>query len=117
MQEQDRGHADGVPTERPRDPGPVDPRAAARASLAAGRSASLWWVCAGLAVVLGVTVAAGPRPGGLLLAGLLAGFAVARAVLRAGPVALTVRSRTVDTAVLAALALAVGVLAQVIPTP
>ncbi|WNB86085.1 DUF3017 domain-containing protein [Cellulomonas sp. ATA003] len=74
-------------------------------------------MCAGLVVVLVVTVAAGPTPGGLVLAGLLAGFAVARAVLRPAPVALAVRSRASDTAVLAALALAVGVLSAVIPTP
>lgn len=117
MQEQDSAPANGVPTAGPADPAPLDPRAAARASLAAGRSPSLWWVCTGIVVVLVVTVAAGPTAGGLTLAGLLAGFALARAVLRPGPVALSVRSRASDTAVLAALALAVGVLSSVIPTP
>ena len=93
MPEQDRAHApdhaDAAPTAQVPDPAPLDPRAAARSSLAAGRSPSLWWVCSGLVVVLVLTVAAGPTAGGLTLAGLLAAFALARAVLRPGPVALT----------------------------
>lgn len=140
MQQQHRADATSVPTaepaagptarpasdpaagatparERTSDPPSVEARAAARASLAAGRSLSLWWVCTGIAVVVLVTLTAGATPGGLTLAGLLAASALARAVLRPGPVALTVRSRTLDTAVLASLALGVGLLAQLIPTP
>jgi hypothetical protein len=92
-----------------------DVRAAARASLGAGRSPSLWWVCTGLVASVVVAWTLGAAEGAFLLAVLLAVSAVARAVLRRGPVALTVRSRTLDTAVLLALALGVGTLSQVIP--
>jgi Protein of unknown function (DUF3017) len=94
----------------------VDPRAAARASLAAGRSPSLWWVCAGVVVVVVVTATVGAAPGTLLLAAVLGLAALARLVLRPGPVALTVRSRPLDTAMLAALAVCVGLLSQLFPT-
>jgi len=67
--------------------------------------------------VLVVTFAAGATAGALVLAAVLAVSALARAVLRPGPVALTVRSRVLDTAVLAALAAGVGLLAQLVPTP
>jgi len=98
-------------------PEPVpDARAAARAGLAAGRSPSLWWVCTALVGVLVVTFAAGATQGALVLAAVLAVSAVARAVLRPGPVALTVRSRVLDTAVLAGLAAGVGALSQLIPS-
>src|SRR5688572_7911845 len=54
---------------------PVDARALARASLAAGRSPSLWWVCTGIVVVLVVSFAVGATQGALVLAGLLAASA------------------------------------------
>ncbi len=97
-------------------PAPDDVRAAARASLAAGRSPSLWWVCTGLVVSVVIAWTLGASEGAFALAVLLAVSAVARAVLPRGPVALTVRSRMWDTAVLLALALGVGILSQVIPT-
>jgi hypothetical protein len=97
-------------------PAPVDVRAAARASLAAGRSPSLWWVCTGLVVTVVIAWTLGASEGAFTLAVLLAVSAVARAVLPRGPVALTVRSRMWDTAVLLTLALGVGILSQVIPT-
>lgn len=95
---------------------PLDARAIARASLAAGRSPSLWWACTGIVVSVVVTVVVGATPGALVLAAVLAVSAVARAVLRPAPVALTVRSRALDSVVLAGLAVGVGLLAQIIPT-
>jgi hypothetical protein len=120
--------ADGGPP-APRRPGPAahrdagatavaesfDARDHARASLAAGRSPSLWWVCTGIVAVLVVSFAVGAPEGAVVLASLLAVSAVARGVLRPGPVALTVRSRVLDTALLAGLAVAVGVLSQIAP--
>lgn len=100
----------------PHEPPALDARARARAGLAAGRSPSLWWVCAGVVAVLVVSSAVGATQGALVLAGLLALSAVARAVLRPGPVALTVRSRLLDTTVLAGFAVAVGLLSQLVPT-
>jgi hypothetical protein len=97
-------------------PSAQDVRAAARASLAAGRSASLWWVSGGLLVSLVVAWTVEAARGALVLAVLLAVSAILRAALPRGPVALTVRSRATDTAVLLALALGVGILSQVIPT-
>lgn len=98
------------------EPRPVDQRAAARAGLAAGRSPSLWWVSVGVVAVLVVTFAVDVTAGALVLAGLLAVSALARAVLRPGPVALSVRSRATDCTVLAVLAVGVGLLAQLAPT-
>ncbi len=98
-------------------PTPVpDARAIARAGLAAGRSPSLWWACAGIVVALAVTFAVGAPEGALVLSGVLAVSALARAVLRPPPVALTVRSRLLDSVVLGGLALALGLLAPLIPT-
>jgi phosphate/sulfate permease len=111
--ERARPEAGRTPDGPPQD----DVRAAARASLAAGRSPSLWFVCAGLVVSVVVAWVLGASQGALALAVLLAVSAVARAVLPRGPVALSVRSRTWDTAVLVALALGVGILSQVIPAP
>ncbi len=100
----------------PSQPGTTDAREVARASLGAGRNPSLWWVCGGVVVCVLVTLLVGAAPGALVLSLVLAAGAVARATLRPGPVALSVRGRATDTAVLAALALAVGVLSQVFPT-
>jgi threonine/homoserine efflux transporter RhtA len=73
-------------------------------------------VCTGLVVSVVVAWRLGATQGALALAVLLAVSAIARAVLPRGPVALTVRSRTLDTTVLLGLALGVGILSQVIPT-
>ena len=93
-----------------------DPRGIARASLIAGRNASLWWVCAGVAVVVLLAVFVSAWAGATSMALLLAVGAIVRVVVPSpGPVALTVRSRTVDVTVLLLLAVGVGVLAQLIP--
>lgn len=93
-----------------------DVRATARASLAAGRTPSLWWTCAGLAVSLALTLTWGVPVGGLALAAGLAAAGIARAVMPApGPVAFTVRSRALDVSILLLLAVGVGVLSQLIP--
>jgi len=95
---------------------PLDPRQIARASLAAGRNASLWWVSAGVVVATAVAVVAGMSWGALSLALMLVAAAVARAVAPEGhPAALAVRSRPIDVAVLLGFAFAVGVLSQIVP--
>lgn len=95
---------------------PQDPRVIARATLAASRNTSLWWVSAGIVIVVGLAVLVSARVGATALAGLLAAGAVVRAVAPApGPVALVVRSRTLDVVILLLLAVGVGILAQLIP--
>ncbi len=94
----------------------LDPRAIARASLAAGRNASLWFVSAGVLAATGTAVVVGTRVGALVLAVLLAVCAVLRATWSTtGPVALVVRARATDVALLTGLAVAVGVLSQIVP--
>ncbi|GAB7192402.1 hypothetical protein NUM3379_31110 [Kineococcus sp. NUM-3379] len=77
----------------------------------------LYGVLAGVVLALVVTVAAGPRAGGVVLGADLLVAAVLRLVL---PVrvagALAVRSRGVDVVVLLALAAACAGLAWVVPT-
>jgi hypothetical protein len=93
-----------------------DPRAIARASLIAGRNASLWWVCAGVAVVVLLSIFVSAWAGATTMALLLAVAAIVRVVVPPpGPVAFAVRSRAVDVTVLLLLAVGVGVLAQLIP--
>ena len=88
---------------------PLDPRAIARASLAAGRNASLWWVSGGIAVAIAVSLLIGTRVGSLVLAAVVAACAVVRWTSPApGPVALSVRARWIDVSVLAALAVGLG---------
>ena len=95
---------------------PLDPRVIARASLAAGRNASLWWISAGILVALVVSLVVGTGAGAIVLAGVLAGGAVARWVLPSpGPVALSVRAKAIDVTVLAALAVGLVVLAVLVP--
>lgn len=97
---------------------PLDPRAIAQASLAADRNLSLWAVAAGVLVSVLVALLAGTPIGALALAFLLACCAVVRAVVRGpGPSALVVRSRGVDVVALGALAVAIGVLSQIVPAP
>jgi len=96
---------------------PLDPRAIARASLAAGRNSSLWWVTAGVAVAVAVAVLAGTAAGALVLAGLLAVGAVVRAATPLpGPAALVARGRPLDVLLLFVLAFALAILSQLIPT-
>ncbi|MEN0130629.1 MAG: DUF3017 domain-containing protein, partial [Brevundimonas sp.] len=94
----------------------LDPRAIARASLGAGRNASLWWTSAGVVVATVVALVVGTRAGAYTLAGVLAICAVVRAVLpHPGPIALTVRAKAIDLTVLCVLAVSIAVLAQLLP--
>lgn len=96
---------------------PLDPRAIARASLAADRNWSLWVVAGAVVFCVALGLAAGTPVGALALAGFLACCAVVRAVVRRAPSVLVVRSRAVDVLALAGLAVTIGVLSQVVPTP
>ncbi len=105
-----------VSPEVPPEERPLDPRAIARASLAAGRNASLWVVAGAVAALVVITLVVGGTAGSSGLALLLAVCAIARALWPGrGPVALAVRSRGVDVAVLAVLAIGLGVLSRTIP--
>ncbi len=96
---------------------PLDPRAIARASLAAGRNASLWVVAVGVLVATVVAFAVDTPTGALVLAALLAVSAVVRLAVRGpGPAALVVRRRSVDAGTLLVLAIGVGVLSQIVPS-
>ena len=91
-------------------------RADARASLAAGRNAALWWICAGVGVSIALVFVAGVSVGALVGAIGLVCAAIARAALRtSGPFAFAVRSRPLDVATLLVLAVGIGYLSQVIP--
>lgn len=106
----------GVPVIPPEEK-PLDPRQIARESLAAGRNRSLWLVAAGLAVACVVAVVEGGAAGALVIAAILAMSAVVRAVVpEPAPVALAVRARALDVAVLTSLAVGIGVLSQAIPS-
>ncbi|RYV52238.1 DUF3017 domain-containing protein [Pengzhenrongella frigida] len=110
-------HGNETQGERDGAAGPLDARAAARASLAAGRSPTLWWITAGLAVSVVLVVVRGVPVGALALAVMLAIAGAVRALLPAPrAAALTVRSRTLDVAILFSLAIGIGVLSQIIPT-
>lgn len=105
----------GVPVIPPEEK-PLDPRRIARESLAASRNASLWWVVTGLALVCALVPLAGGATAALALAAILAVSAVVRAVVpEPAPVALAVRARALDVAVLTGLAVAIGLLSQAIP--
>ncbi|QGQ20898.1 DUF3017 domain-containing protein [Cellulomonas sp. JZ18] len=96
---------------------PLDPRAIARASLAAGRNASLFWTLGGVAASVGAAFLAGAAAGAYALAGLLVVFAVVRAVLPSpGPAAVTVRAKGLDLTVLLLAAAALATLASIAPT-
>lgn len=96
---------------------PLDPRAIARASLAAGRNSSLWWVTAGIAIAVAVAVLVSTAAGALVLAGLLAVGAVVRAATPPpGPAALVARGRSLDVMMLFSLAFALAILSQLLPT-
>lgn len=97
--------------------GPLDARAAARASLAAGRSPTLWWTSGGIVVSVTLVLVWGVPVGALALALMLALAGAARALLPApGAAALTVRSRVLDVSILFGLAIGIGILSQIIPT-
>lgn len=96
---------------------PLDPRAIARASLAADQNWSLWVVAGALVLCTALALAAGTPVGALAFAAFLACCAVVRAVVRRAPSVLVVRSRPVDVVVLAGLAVTIGVLSQVVPAP
>jgi hypothetical protein len=100
----------------PVEEAPLDPRAIARASLDAARNVSLWWTSTGIVVATVVALAVGTRAGAFVLAGVVLVCAVVRAVLPSpGPVALAVRAKSLDVAVLVLLGSGVGVLAQILP--
>lgn len=94
----------------------LDPRAIARESLTARRNTSLWVVLAGVVLAAVVSVLTDGSWGALTLAALLAAAAVVRAVVpEPAPVALAVRARALDVALLTGLAVAIGALSQAIP--
>lgn len=96
---------------------PLDPRAIARASLLAGRNSSLWWIAVGVGVAVVVAVVVGTSAGALVLAGLLAVGAIVRAATpEPGPAALAVRARALDVFILFALAFALALLTELLPT-
>lgn len=113
-----------APAATPTQPPPVtaeeralDPRTIARASLAAGRNRSLWWTAGGIVTAVAVTFLLDAVLGVTVLAVLLLVYAGVRAVAPPpGPPAVVVRSRALDVAVLATSAVALGVLAWVVPT-
>ena len=97
---------------------PLDPRAIARASLQASRNASLWWTCGG--VVVACVIGARRRDGsGRVDAVRAAGGRCRGARGAPGPGAggPLVRSRAIDVTILAFLAIAIAVLAALLPTP
>ena len=95
----------------------LDPRTIARASLAAGRNRSLWWTAVGVVTAVAVSFLLDAVLGVTVLAVLLLVYACVRAVAPPpGPPAVVVRSRALDVAVLATSAVALGVLAWVVPT-
>ena len=109
-------HDDGTAHARDAE-GPLDARAAARASLAAGRSPTLWWTSAGIGLSVVLVLVWGVPVGALALALMLAAAGVVRALLPPpGLAALTVRSRALDVTILLGLAIGIGVLSQIIPT-
>ncbi|MCC2312766.1 DUF3017 domain-containing protein [Cellulomonas sp. zg-B12] len=94
----------------------LDARSIARASLAAGGSRSLWWTTSGIVASVAVAYLVDAVAGTYVLALVLLGAAIARALGREpGPVALAVRSRPFDVAMLLAGAVALAVLASVLP--
>lgn len=100
----------------PVEQAPLDPRAIARASLDAARNVSLWWTSSGIVVSTVVALVVGTRAGAFVLAGVMLACAVVRAVLPSpGPVAITVRAKALDVAVLVLLGAGLAVLAQILP--
>ena len=81
-------------------------------------NAVLLTLVGGIVAALGLTLLAGPTPGGVLLGADLAVAAVLRLVLAVRVAGgLAVRSRPVDVAMLLVLAVSCLVLAGLVPTP
>ncbi|WP_243738153.1 DUF3017 domain-containing protein [Cellulomonas shaoxiangyii] len=96
---------------------PLDPRAIARASLAAGRNASLFWTVGGVAASVVAAFVGNAAIGASVLALLLVVLGVARAVLPSpGPAAFGVRAKSLDVTMLLVAAAALATLAWVAPT-
>ena len=99
----------------PVEEAPLDPRAIARASLDAARNVSLWWTSSGIVVATLVALVVGTRAGAFVLAGVVLACAVVRAVLPSpGPVALSVRAKALDVAVLVLLGAGLATFAQLL---
>jgi hypothetical protein len=82
----------------------------------ARRNGSLWGVAGGIVLAVLVGMVSDARYGAYTLAGVLVVGAVVRAVRpEPGPAALGVRRRLVDVAVLTTLAVALAVLAAIVP--
>ncbi len=80
------------------------------------RDGSYWVVTAGLVATVVVGLVTDARVGSFVLAGVLAVAAVVRAAVPdPGPVALVVRRRWLDVTLLVALAVAVAILAAIVP--
>ncbi|MEV7972545.1 DUF3017 domain-containing protein [Cellulomonas sp. NPDC089187] len=95
---------------------PLDPRQIARASLDAGRNASLWIVGGAVLACVAASLVWGPRLGASLFAVMLVICAVVRGVVRGpGPAVLVVRRRSVDVLTLVFLAITIAALAQILP--
>lgn len=94
----------------------LDPRSIARASLAARRNRSLWMTSSGIVAAVAVSFLVSAVAGTYVLALLLLVSAVVRAVRPApGPVAVSVRSKPLDVAVLALNGVVLAVLASLLP--
>lgn len=112
-----------VPPEGPTDPAavppderPLDPRAIARASLLASNNASLWWVSSGVVVATLLALLVGAPVGVLALAAVTGCGAVVRLVRpEPGPVAVSVRARWLDVAMLTGATVALAALAVWLP--
>lgn len=99
----------------PVEQAPLDPRAIARASLDAARNVSLWWTSSGIVVATLVALVVGTRAGAFVLAAVVLACAVVRAVLPSpGPVALSVRAKALDVAVLVLLGAGLATFAQLL---
>lgn len=104
------------PVDVPDEEAPLDPRAIARASLQAGRNASLWWSSAGVAVSAALSVLWSPRLGPVALALVLLAGAVLRAVSPPpGPVAFSPRARWIDLVTLTGFAVVLLGLTWIVP--
>ena len=77
----------------------------------------MWWVVVGVGLTVAITVLAGPRAGGLTLAGVLMAAGVFRGILAApGRFGITIRSRFADVALFMGLGAAIAVLALTTPS-
>jgi uncharacterized protein YceK len=100
----------------PADERPLDPRAIARASLLASNNASLWWVSSGVVLATVLAVVVGAPVGVLALAAVTGCGAVVRLVRPSpGPVAVSVRAKWLDVAMLTTATLALAALAVWLP--